>query len=110
MYEQEPVKKVALIGLGAIGSFLASHLQTVLGDNLRIIAGGERKERLEREGVVVNGKQLHFHLVDPAESCGGDYPQLAIIITKFSGLAQALKDIKNQIGPHTIIMAPLNGV
>ena len=55
MYEQEPVKKVALIGLGAIGSFLASHLQTVLGDNLRIIAGGERKERLEREGVVVNG-------------------------------------------------------
>ena len=110
MYEQEPITKAALIGLGAIGSYLASHLQTVLGDNLRIIAGGARKERLERNGVVVNGKRLHFHVVDPQEDCGGDYPQLAIIITKFSGLPQAIKDIKNQIGPHTIIMAPLNGV
>lgn len=110
MYEQEPITKAALIGLGAIGSYLASHLQTVLGDNLRIIAGGARKERLERDGVVVNGKRLHFHVVDPQEDCGGDYPQLAIIITKFSGLPQAIKGIKNQIGPHTIIMAPLNGV
>lgn len=110
MYEQEPITKAAIIGLGAIGSYLASHLQTVLGDNLRIIAGGARKERLERDGVVVNGKRLHFHVVDPQEDCGGDYPQLAIIITKFSGLPQAIKDIKNQIGPHTIIMAPLNGV
>ena len=81
MYEQEPITKAALIGLGAIGSYLASHLQTVLGDNLRIIAGGARKERLERDGVVVNGKRLHFHVVDPQEDCGGDYPQLAIIIT-----------------------------
>ena len=110
MYEQEPITKAAIIGLGAIGSYLAYHLQTVLGDNLRIIAGGARKERLERDGVVVNGKRLHFHVVDPQEDCGGDYPQLAIIITKFSGLPQAIKDIKNQIGPHTIIMAPLNGV
>ena len=110
MYEQEPITKAAIIGLGAIGSYLASHLQIVLGDNLRIIAGGARKERLERDGVVVNGKRLHFHVVDPQEDCGGDYPQLAIIITKFSGLPQAIKDIKNQIGPHTIIMAPLNGV
>ena len=110
MYEQEPITKAAIIGLGAIGSYLASHLQTVLGDNLRIIAGGARKERLERDGVVVNGKRLHFHVVDPQEDCGGDYPQLAIIITIFSGLPQAINDIKNQIGPHTIIMAPLNGV
>ena len=71
MYEQEPITKAAIIGLGAIGSYLASHLQTVLGDNLRIIAGGARKERLERDGVVVNGKRLHFHVVDPQEDCGG---------------------------------------
>lgn len=110
MHIQTPITKTALIGLGAIGSYLASHLQTVLGDNLRIIAGGARKERLERDGIVVNGSRRYFHVVDPAEDCGGDYPQLAIIITKISGLSQALEDIKNQIGPHTIIMAPLNGV
>ena len=46
------IKTVALIGLGAIGSFLASNLQRVLGENLRIVAGGARKERLERDGIV----------------------------------------------------------
>ena len=49
------IKTVALIGLGAIGSFLASNLHGVLGENLRIVAGGARKERLERDGIVVNG-------------------------------------------------------
>lgn len=102
--------KVSLIGLGAIGSFLASSLLPVLGDNLRIIAGGSRKERLEREGITVNGTNFHFHIVSPEDTCGDAYPDLAIIITKFPALPQALKDIKNQIGPDTIIMAPLNGV
>lgn len=40
------IKTVALIGLGAIGSFLASHLKYALEYNsLRIIAGGERKKK-----------------------------------------------------------------
>lgn len=101
---------VSLIGLGAIGSFLASNLVQVLGDNLRIIAGGSRKERLEQKGITVNGTNYHFHIVSPEDTCVDNYPDLAIIITKFPALPQALKDIKNQIGPDTIIMAPLNGV
>jgi len=52
----------------------------------------------------------HFHIVPPDQDCGGDYPDLAIIITKFPVLSQAIQDIKNQIGPDTLIMAPLNGV
>lgn len=110
MNEQKPIKTAALIGLGAIGSFLAVHLQTTLGQNLRIIAGGSRKERLKRDGITVNGSNYHFNIVDPSDTCGQDYPELAIIITKFTTLPQAVRDIKNQIGPDTIIMAPLNGV
>ena len=48
------IKTVALIGLGAIGSFLASNLQRVLGENLRIVAGGARKERLERDLSLIH--------------------------------------------------------
>ena len=102
------IKTTALIGLGAIGCYLAGNLVNVLGDDLRIIAGGGRKARIERDGVVINGKQLHFHVTDPAEETG--YADLAIIITKFTGLEQALEDIRGQIGPDTVIMAPLNGV
>lgn len=110
MNQQESIRTVSIIGLGAIGSFFAFHLQSVLGDNLRIIAGGSRKEKLEREGVSVNGINYHFHIVSPEETCQKDYPDLAIIITKFTALPQALRDIRNQIGPNTLIMSPLNGV
>ena len=102
------VKTVALIGLGAIGSYIAGNLSKVMGDDLRIIAGGSRKERLERDGIVINGEPYHFHVVSPEEETG--FADLAVIITKFTGIKEALKEIKNQIGPDTIIMAPLNGV
>ena len=92
------------------GCFLASHLGHLLGSDLRVIAGGSRRERLEREGVIVNGVRHHFNIVSPEENCGQNYPDLAIIITKFPALPQALEDMRNQIGPDTLIMAPLNGV
>ena len=102
------IKKTALIGMGAIGSFLAGNLAPVLGEDLRIIADGKRKERLERDGMVINGTPCYFHVVSPEEDTG--YADLAIIITKFTGLKQALEDMRKQIGPDTVIMSPLNGV
>ena len=35
------IKKVSLIGLGAMGVFFAPRLQAALGDNFRVIAEGE---------------------------------------------------------------------
>jgi len=102
------IKTVSLIGLGAIGSFFAAQLQPALGDDLRIIAGGERAQRIRRDGILANGKQFDFKVVDPAEKTG--YADLAIIIPKFMGLRGALADMKNQIGPDTLMIAPLNGV
>lgn len=99
---------VALIGLGAIGSFFADKLSDRLGDNLRIIANGERAARLRQYGININGKTRYFHIVSPEEK--GEAADLAIIITKMTGFRQALKDIRNQIGPDTIILTPLNGV
>lgn len=110
MNQKREIRTVSLIGLGAIGCFLASHLGPLMGDNLRVIAGGSRRERLEQEGVMVNGVRHHFNIVSPEETCDQDYPDLAIIITKFPALSQALENMRNQIGPDTLIMAPLNGV
>ncbi|MGE4354572.1 MAG: ketopantoate reductase family protein [Oscillospiraceae bacterium] len=104
----DKINTVSIIGLGAIGSYIATSLQTVLGDNLRIIAGGERKTRIERDGVIANGKPFFFNVIEPEAKT--DYADLAIIIPKFMGLRAAMADMKNQIGPDTIIIAPLNGV
>ena len=104
----DKIKTVSLIGLGAIGTYLATQLQSTLGSNLRIIAGEPRRSRIQQDGMIANGKRYDFHLVDPAEETG--YADLAIIIPKFMGLRTALTDMKNQIGPDTLILSPLNGV
>lgn len=59
-------------------------------------------------GIVVNGVPFHFRVVAPEEETG--YADLAIVITKITGLSQALEDMRRQIGPDTIIMSPLNCV
>lgn len=102
------IKTVALIGLGAIGAFVAPKLQKKLGDNFRIIAGGSRKERLEKQGVIINDIPYKFQIVEPEEKTG--YADLAIFAVKNTQLSQAIKDMKNQIGPDTIVMSLLNGV
>ena len=62
------IKRVALVGLGAIGSYLAPRLERALGHgNFLVVASGERRGRLEREGTVINGETYHFTVADPAE-------------------------------------------
>lgn len=102
------IKTVALIGLGAIGAYFANSIQPHLGDDLRIIAGGDRKKRLEDEGLVINGTQMFFNIVSPKEDTGP--ADLAIITPKFGNLREALEDIRCQIGPDTAVLVPLNGV
>ncbi len=99
---------VAIIGLGAIGSFFADPLSKRLGDRLRIVADGSRAERLKRDGMIINGTRQQFYVVSPQEK--GDPADLVIVIPKMTGFRQALEDVRGQIGPKTVIMTPLNGV
>ena len=49
------IKNVAMIGAGAIGGVYSYSLHKLLGDNFAFIANGKRKERLEKEGLYLNG-------------------------------------------------------
>lgn len=100
------IKKVSIIGLGAIGSFFASRLKSAA--DVTVVAGGERGEKLKKDGLIINGSQEYFNVVSPEDN--SDKADLVIIITKMTGLKDALEDIKNQVDEHTIIMSPLNGV
>lgn len=101
------IKKVSLIGAGAMGMFFAPRLYRVLGKNFRLIADGARKERLETRGLRVNGETWHFQVCTPAES---DPADLIIIAVKDTGLSQALLDIRGQVGENTVILPILNGI
>lgn len=101
------IEKITLIGLGAMGSFMAPRLYDTFGENFRVLANGKRKERLSEQGVWINDVQYRFPMID---SDSMDKADLVIIATKDTGLNQALLDIKNQVGPDTILMPVLNGV
>ena len=102
------IEKVTLIGLGAMGVFFAPRISEKLGANFRILANGARKERLEQKGVTVNGINYRFPIITP--DVEGDPADLVIIAVKGYDLPQAIEDIKNQVGPDTIILSVLNGV
>ena len=102
------IEKVTLIGLGAMGVFFAPRISEKLGANFRILANGARKERLEQKGVTVNGINYRFPIITP--DIEGDPADLVIIAVKGYDLPQAIEDIKNQVGPDTIILSVLNGV
>ena len=48
------IKSAALIGVGAVGSYFAYGLPAKLGDRFCVIASGNRKERLEKEGIYIS--------------------------------------------------------
>ncbi len=102
------IEKVTLIGMGSMGAFFAPGLFGTLGENFRIMADGERRERLSSRGVTINGINYHFPIVTPDSADGPS--DLIIIAVKAYSLPQAIKDIRDQVGPDTILMPVLNGV
>lgn len=101
------IEKVALLGAGAVGAYFIWGLSEKLGDNFSVIADGERKERLEREGLIINGE--HYELnVKAAEEAG--IQDLILVSSKSDALSQLLNDIKRMIGPDTLVLSLLNGV
>ncbi len=108
MSTKHKIKKISLIGLGAMGSFFAPRLEKAYGEGFRIIADGERKKRLETEGVTINGVNYRFPVITPQTE--GDKEDLILIGVKGYALEQAIQDIRNQVGEHTLILSLLNGV
>jgi len=102
------IKNVALIGLGAMGAFFAPKLEKALNhEHFFVIAEGNRKKRLEGQGVTINKVNYKFNIIEPNDSIKMD---LIIMAVKDLQLDQAIHDIKNFVGENTQIMCVMNGV
>lgn len=105
----DKIKTVALIGLGAIGCSMARELCQAVGEeHFRVIAGGARRARLERDGVIINGQPCKFPIIDPEQTV--EPADLVVVTVKYGGLEQAIRDIAGQVGPNTTIISFLNGI
>lgn len=101
------MKKVALLGAGAVGAYFIWGLSEKLGENFCVVAKGARKEKLETEGILINGKQYILTVKEPEEL---DQVDLLIVACKYEALPDAMDDIRTIVKEHTIVISFLNGV
>jgi len=101
------IKSVAVLGAGAVGSYIIWGLAKKAGVDLCIIADGERKDRLLRDGLLINGEVFRPAVKTAAEAYGVD---LLIVALKYNALLSALDDIEAVTGENTVVMSLMNGV
>ena len=101
------IKSVALLGAGAVGSYIIWGLSKLPDIRFGIIAEGSRAARLRDEGCTINNVTYHPQVWSPQEAKGVD---LLIIALKYGALPGALASIREAVGPNTTVMSLMNGV
>lgn len=103
------IQTVSIIGLGALGILYAHQMSKHMPrENLKIIADQERIDRYLKEGVYCNGERCDFGYITPEQI--SEPSDLVLFTVKYSGLEDAVKAVKNQVGEQTIILSALNGI
>ena len=101
------IKSVAVLGAGAVGSYVIWGMSRKKDIRLGVIAEGERAERLKKDGCRINDEVYRPEVWSPQEAKGVD---LLIVSLKYGSLPGALESIKTIVGEHTTVMSLMNGV
>ena len=102
------IKNILLCGVGAVGTIYAEKIQKYCPENFRVLVDEARLARYKANPVIFNGTRLDFNYILPDKK--NFKADLIIIATKFAGLNDAIKNIKNFVNKDTIIISLLNGV
>ena len=101
----EPVT-VSILGLGAEGS-IAFRALAGKPCRVRILAKGERAQRLRAEGITINGTHYDLTVSEPGAE---PPPKLLIVAVKSYQLSGALEDAAAECGQDTVVMSLMNGL
>ena len=101
------IKTVAVLGAGAVGSYVIWGLSGLGNVRLGVIAEGERAQRLKTDGCSINGAVYRPEVWSPKEAHGAD---LLIVSLKYGALPGALDSIRSIVGGNTTVMSLMNGV
>lgn len=104
----QQIRRVAILGAGAMGASFASRFFDSADFSTALIARGHRHERLERDGLVVNGKSYAIPVVHPDEA--KTPADLIIVALKHHHLPNAVSDLRNLVGDQTTIISVMNGL
>lgn len=102
------IKKVGIIGCGAIGVMYGKHLVDKLGsEDVFFIADEGRAAKYRGEGIYCNGEPCDFTYRTPTDALAAD---LVIFAVKATGLSQAIETARPFVGGDTIVLSALNGI
>jgi 2-dehydropantoate 2-reductase len=102
------IDTISVIGAGALGAVYGSLFYAMDPRSVSFVAGGERGERLRREGVVINGNLYHIPVISPEDRATP--ADLVMVAVKYQQLDAAIGDMKNRIGEGTTILSVMNGI
>src|SRR6266568_9235367 len=99
------MKRVCIVGCGAIGSLYAAHLARV-AEVWALVRREDHAQALNREGLRVSGKH-DFHVSLKAVICADDLPSfdLGIIATKATQVEDSIVDIGKHFDRGVVISA-----
>ena len=101
------IQSVAVLGAGAVGSYVIWGLSHKKDIRLGVIAEGERADRLKKGGCRINDEVYRPEVWSLQEAEDVD---LLIVSLKYGSLPEALESIKTIVGEHTTVMSLMNGV
>lgn len=105
---KKAIETISVIGAGAVGAAYAGMFYEMDRRCVSFVAGGNRGERLRREGMIVNGTRYLIPVITPEYV--SDPSDLIIVAVKYHQLDEAMRDMKNRVGAGTIIMSVMNGI
>ena len=101
------IRKVAVLGAGAVGSYVIWGLSARRDIELGVVADGPRGERLAKEGCAINGRVYRPAVWTPGQAHDAD---LLIVCLKYGALPGALDSIRTIVSERTVVMSLMNGV
>lgn len=104
--------KVCIVGLGAIGGWLAAHLQRVEGLRVCALARGDTLAAVREHGLRLDSGEHSWRAPlhvsdDPAELGPQD---LVILVVKGPAIAGVAAQVAALLGPDTRVLTALNGL
>ena len=100
------IQKVALLGAGAVGSYIIWGLSRCGDIQFGVVAEGARAECL-KQGCVINGAVYRPAVWTPQEARGAD---LLIVALKYGALDGTMDAIRAVTAENTTVMSLMNGV
>ena len=102
------IKRIGILGAGAMGAFFAHQFAAVHGFTTGLIADAVRAERLRKDGLVINSNTCHFDVFNT--SLPTEPLDLIIVALKHPQLADALAGIHALVKPDTLFLSVMNGL